>query len=113
MCIRDSLEHLPAEEEIAIVRGRVPSLDPERAAAMVAVAALTRSGYATGDLSTPMSPRTVITWAENVALFRDPALAFRLTFANRCDDDEQRVLDEYYQRCFDVDPAPRALAESA
>ena len=110
------LEHLPADEEAAVVRTKVPALDGERgreiAAAMVAVAALTRTGYAAGDLSTLMSPRTVISWAENLVLFEDPALAFRLSFANRCDADEQLVLDEYFQRCFGRE-AGRTLARSA
>ncbi|ANY09441.1 AAA family ATPase [Pseudonocardia sp. HH130630-07] len=108
------LDHLPPAEEVAVVRARVPRLpvhgDRDPAAAMVALAGLTRTGYATGDLSTLMSPRTVITWAENTVLFGDTALAFRLSFANRCSDDEQQVLAEYYQRCFDDEPA---LAETA
>ena len=111
------LEHLPPEEEAAIVRARVPALDGDGGrdvvASMVEVAGLTRTGYATGDLSTLMSPRTVITWAENLALFGDPAAAFRLSFANRCETDEQGILAEYYQRCFDDDVVPQPLAESA
>ena len=75
--------------------------------AMVAVADLTRKGFAAGDLSTLMSPRTVITWAENVEIFRDPALAFRLSFVNKCDEAERPIVAEYFQRCFD-----RELAES-
>jgi hypothetical protein len=68
---------------------------------MVAVADLTRKGFAAGDLSTLMSPRTVITWAENVEIFHDPALAFRLSFVNKCDEAERTVVAEYFQRCFD------------
>jgi cobaltochelatase CobS len=68
---------------------------------MVAVADLTRKGFAAGDLSTLMSPRTVITWAENVEIFKDPALAFRLSFVNKCDDAERPLVAEYFQRCFD------------
>jgi cobaltochelatase CobS len=64
-------------------------------------------GFEAGDLSTLMSPRTVITWAENIEIFDDPALAFRLSFVNKCDDAERPVVAEYYQRCFD-----RELAES-
>jgi cobaltochelatase CobS len=100
-----SLNYLPADEEIAIVQARVPSLagDAGRAlvASMVAVADLTRKGFAAGDLSTLMSPRTVITWAENVEIFKDPALAFRLSFVNKCDDAERPLVAEYFQRCFD------------
>jgi cobaltochelatase CobS len=70
---------------------------------MVALATLTRRGFADGDLSTVMSPRTVVTWAENATLFHDLALAFRLTFLNRCDEDEQALVAEYYQRCIGQD----------
>ncbi|MDP9989818.1 cobaltochelatase CobS [Variovorax boronicumulans] len=100
-----SLNYLPADEEIAIVQARVPSLADDAGrkvvAAMVAVADLTRKGFAAGDLSTLMSPRTVITWAENVDIFKDPALAFRLSFVNKCDDAERPLVAEYFQRCFD------------
>jgi cobaltochelatase CobS len=100
-----SLNYLPRDEEIAIVQARVPSLADaagrELVGAMVSVAELTRKGFAAGDISTLMSPRTVITWAENVEIFRDPALAFRLSFVNKCDDAEKRIVAEYFQRCFD------------
>ncbi|MBT2303037.1 AAA family ATPase [Variovorax paradoxus] len=102
-----SLDYLPAEEEIAIVQARVPSLANEAGRtvvrSMVAVANLTRKGFAAGDLSTLMSPRTVITWAENLEIFRDPALAFRLSFVNKCDEAERPVVAEYFQRCFDLE----------
>ena len=100
-----SLNYLPAAEEIAIVQARVPRFaddDGQRlVASMVAVADLTRKGFAAGDLSTLMSPRTVITWAENVEIFRDTAIAFRLSFVNKCDDAERPIVAEYFQRCFD------------
>ncbi|GAA4338909.1 cobaltochelatase subunit CobS [Variovorax defluvii] len=100
-----SLNYLPAEEEAAIVQARVPSMRDEAGhamvRAMVAVAELTRKGFAAGDLSTLMSPRTVITWAENVEIFRDPALALRLSFVNKCDEAERPLVAEYFQRCFD------------
>jgi len=100
-----SLNYLPRDEEIAIVQARVPSLADEAGrelvGKMVSVAELTRKGFAAGDVSTLMSPRTVITWAENVEIFRDPALAFRLSFVNKCDDAEKRIVAEYFQRCFD------------
>jgi cobaltochelatase CobS len=99
-----NLDYLPHDEEVAIVLARVPAKDNERGrkliASMVAVADLTRKGFATGDLSTLMSPRTVITWAENCEIFRDPALAFRLSFLNKCDEAERPTVAEYYQRCF-------------
>ncbi|HEV7980436.1 AAA family ATPase [Amycolatopsis sp.] len=100
-----ALNYLPADEEIAIVQARVPPLADdagrELVASMVAVADLTRKGFHAGDLSTLMSPRTVIMWAENLEIFRDPALAFRLSFVNKCDEAERPVVAEYFQRCFD------------
>jgi cobaltochelatase CobS len=110
-----ALNYLPAAEEAAIVLARVPSLAGVVASTgaaslvdtMVALASLTRSGFAAGDLSTLMSPRTVITWAENIEIFRDPALAFRLSFVNKCDEAERPIVAEYFQRCFD-----RELEES-
>jgi cobaltochelatase CobS len=98
------LDYLPREEEIKIVLARVPSKNTEKGrsliGSMVAVADMTRKGFAVGDLSTLMSPRTVITWAENCQIFRDPALAFRLSFLNKCDELERPIVAEYYQRCF-------------
>jgi cobaltochelatase CobS len=67
---------------------------------MVEVADLTRAGFMNGDISTVMSPRTVITWAENARIFDDLGLAFRVTFLNRCDELEHATVAEYYQRCF-------------
>jgi cobaltochelatase CobS len=100
-----TLNYLPREEEIAIVAARVPALADATSRplleSMRAVAELTRKGFAAGDLSTLMSPRTLITWAENIDIFRDPALAFRLSFVNKCDEAERPVVAEYFQRCFD------------
>ena len=91
-----TLNYLPHDKEAAVVLARCPEYDtPEgrqTVSAMVALAALTRRGFADGDLSTVMSPRTVVTWAENATLFRDLALAFRLTFLNRCDEDERALV---------------------
>lgn len=96
------LDYLPHDEEIAIVQARVPAFadDAGRAtvSTMVSVAAMTRRGFEVGDLSTLMSPRTVITWAENTDLFGDISLAFRLTFLNKCDDSERATVNEYFQR---------------
>ena len=106
-----TLNYLPAAEEMAIVAARVPSLaEPAQRPllqGMVALADLTRKGFAAGDLSTLMSPRTVITWGENLDIFQDPALALRLSFLNKCDEAERPVVAEYYQRCFGAE-----LAES-
>lgn len=100
-----ALDYLPPPDEIAIVRARVPGLETALAGAMVEVANLTRAGFRAGDLSALMSPRTVITWAENTEIFGDCALAFRLSFVNRCDEAERPVVAEYYQRCFDAELA--------
>jgi cobaltochelatase CobS len=99
-----SLNYLPRDEEVAIVTARVPALADAAGQAvvnaMVAVAELTRHGFRVGDISTLMSPRTVITWAENLEIFRDPGLAFELSFVNKCDESERPVVAEYFQRCF-------------
>jgi cobaltochelatase CobS len=100
-----ALNYLPRDEEVAIVLARVPGQNTEAGRAqvqqMVALAELTRKGFAAGDLSTLMSPRTVITWAENCEIFSDVALAFRLSFVNKCDEAERATVAEYFQRCFD------------
>lgn len=99
-----TLNYLSRDDEAGIVLARVPELDNDAGRmlidSMVSVAELTRKGFATGDLSTLMSPRTVINWAENVGIFRDAGLAFRLTFLNKCDEAERAVVAEYYQRAF-------------
>jgi cobaltochelatase CobS len=76
---------------------------------MVALADLTRAGFIAGDISTVMSPRTVITWAENTRIFGDIAFAFRLTFLNKCDEAERNTVAEYYQRCFNDEIATGLL----
>ncbi len=102
-----TLNYLPAEEEVAIVLARVPELAHEAGRTlvrrMVALADLTRAGFAAGDLSTLMSPRTVITWAENLQIFADVAQALRLSFVNKCDEAEWPIVAEYFQRCFDAE----------
>ncbi len=99
-----TLNYLEPDREAAIVLARCPEYDDDagraRVDAMVRVAALTRRGFTQGELSTVMSPRTVITWAQNALLLGDVPRAFRLTFLNRCDEAEQAIVAEYYQRCF-------------
>ncbi len=111
-----TLNYLPHDEEVAIVLAKTPAYDTgdgcKTIAAMVALAELTRSGFINGDLSTVMSPRTVITWAENAEIFKDIGYAFRVTFVNKCDEVERAVVAEYYQRCFGtelVDEGAKAL----
>ncbi|NOV22818.1 cobaltochelatase subunit CobS [Cupriavidus necator] len=112
-----TLDYLAHDEEAGIVLARVPELDDADGRAlvdaMVALAGLTRRGFAAGDVSALMSPRTVISWAENCQIFRDPALAFRLTFLNKCDEAERPVVAEYYQRCFGHVPGEAAGASAA
>src|ERR1700729_1745890 len=99
-----TLNYLPHDAELEIVLAKVPHYDNEEGRrmvhAMVALAELTRAGFINGDISTVMSPRTVMTWAENVRIFNDVAFAFRLTFLNKCDEIERSTVAEYYQRCF-------------
>jgi cobaltochelatase CobS len=98
-----TLNYLPREQESGIVAAKVPGFDNEegrkRLEAMVELANLTRTGFINGDISTVMSPRTVITWAENAEIFNDFAFGFRVTFLNKCDESERPVVAEYYQRC--------------
>jgi len=90
---------------LEIVVSRVPSLNDESGrktvAAMVELANLSRKGFNAGDISTLLSPRTVIFWAENMQIFRSVETAFRLSFFNKCDEAEHSIIAEYYQRCFD------------
>ncbi|MGC3986596.1 MAG: AAA family ATPase [Pseudorhodoferax sp.] len=109
-----ALDYLHPAEEEAIVLARVPALGDDAGrrllAQMVALAGLTRKGFAAGDVSTLMSPRTVITWAENLQIFGDVALAFRLSYANKCDEAERPVVAEYFQRCLDRELEPSGSA---
>jgi cobaltochelatase CobS len=109
-----TLNYLPAEVECGIVLARVPDLAGAPGAAgsgaaapgcatvdrMVALAGLTRTAFITGDISTVMSPRTIINWAENSLIFGSVATAFRLSFLNKCDEGERATIAELYQRCF-------------
>ena len=97
------LNYLPAKVESQIVLAKVPGVDPKVAADMVKIAELTRAGFINGDISTVMSPRTVITWAQNAAIFKDVGFAFRLSFLNKCDETERMLVAEYYQRVFSTE----------
>ena len=94
------LNYLPQETEQEIVAAKNPDNDPKQIADMIKVADLTRQGFMNGDISTVMSPRTVITWAQNAAIFKDVGFAFRLSFLNKCDEAERMLVAEYYQRVF-------------
>ncbi|MEC7943254.1 MAG: cobaltochelatase subunit CobS [Pseudomonadota bacterium] len=100
-----TLNYLPHNEETAIVLSKCPDYDKDAEgqqtiSSMVRVADLSRAGFMAGDISTVMSPRTVITWAENNLIFGDVGTAFRMTFLNKCDELERTTVAEYYQRCF-------------
>jgi cobaltochelatase CobS len=104
-----TLNYLPHAMETGIVMAKM-GIDGSKDAAtrkriesMVALADLTRAGFINGDISTVMSPRTVITWAENARIFGDVGFAFRVTFMNKCDEAERSTVGEYYQRCFNED----------
>jgi len=103
-----TLNYLPHAQETAIVLAKL-GIDPADQAtrreieSMVALADLTRAGFINGDISTVMSPRTVLTWAENRRIFGDIGFAFRLTFLNKCDEAERATVAEYYQRCFNTE----------
>src|SRR5438445_11402611 len=106
-----TLNYLPHDQEVNIVIAKTPMHDNDEGrklvSAMVALADLTRAGFIAGDISTVMSPRTVITWAENARIFGgDIGFAFRLTFLNKCDEVERSTLAEYYQRCFGKELPP-------
>ena len=98
------LNYLEHDAETEIVLARCPSYQTEEGqktiSQMVSLADLSRAGFVAGDISTVMSPRTVMTWAENAVIFEDVGFAFRLTFLNKCDETERPILAEYYQRCF-------------
>ncbi len=102
--IVSTLNYLPHDEEVEIVLSKAKEYDStegrETVGAMVQMADMTRVGFMSGDISTVMSPRTVITWAENADIFGDLAFAFRVTFLNKCDETERPIVAEYYQRCF-------------
>lgn len=99
--IVSTLNYIHEDEEIAIIQAKVPSSDPATTRNMVALANLTRQSFMNGDIATVMSPRTIISWAENVEIFDDIATAFRLSFLNKCDEAERSVIAEFYQRCMD------------
>jgi cobaltochelatase CobS len=112
-----TLNYLSHDAELGIVLAKVPSYNTKKKReivnAMIEMATLTRIGFMNGDISTVMSPRTVIMWAENDEIFGDCAFAFRLTFLNKCDEVERPVVAEYYQRCFGEELPESAIRATA
>jgi cobaltochelatase CobS len=102
-----TLNYLNLDKEIEIVLAKNKNLNnakgKEKVSNMIKVAGLTRKGFMAGDISSVMSPRTIIHWAENSEIFKDTGYAFRVTFLNKCDDLEKTIIAEYYQRCFGED----------
>lgn len=95
-----ALNYLTEATEVEIVTKKMPDLDPKIVTDMVRVANFSRQGFINGDISTVMSPRTVISWAQNSKIFNDVGFAFRLSFLNKCDETERVLVAEYYQRVF-------------
>jgi len=102
-----TLNYLALEREMEIILAKNKNLNntkgKEIVSNMIKVASLTRKGFIAGDISTVMSPRTVLHWAENSEIFKDIGYAFRVTFLNKCDETEKNTIAEYYQRCFGED----------
>ena len=102
-----SLNYLSLDKEMEIVLAKNKNLNnskgKETVSNMIKVASLTRKGFIAGDISTVMSPRTVLHWAENTEIFKETGYAFRVTFLNKCDEIEKNIIAEYYQRCFGED----------
>jgi len=102
-----TLNYLDFDKELEIVSAKNKNMNntkgKEKISNMIKVASLTRKGFIAGDISTVMSPRTIIHWAENSEIFKDTGYAFRITFLNKCDDLEKNIIAEYYQRCFGED----------
>ncbi len=111
-----TLNYLTHDAEAAIVLAKAPHYNTDKGrktiSQMVSVADLSRSGFMNGDISTVMSPRTVITWAQNAEIFNDVGFAFRLTFLNKCDELERQTVAEFYQRCFDEELPESAVSLS-
>ena len=111
-----TLNYLSIDAETNIVLSKNPHYNNDKGRKtikqMVTVADLTRTAFMSGDLSTVMSPRTVIAWAQNAEIFRNVGYAFRLSFLNKCDELERQTVAEFYQRCFDEELPESAASAS-
>jgi cobaltochelatase CobS len=112
-----TLNYLPHDDEMNIMLAKFPDMDSDEGRdhvdRMVRMADMTRAGFINGDLSTLMSPRTVLSWIENFNIFKDREMAFQLSFLNKCDETERPIIAEYYQRCFDIDLPESAIKNIA
>ena len=105
--ILSTLNYLDANQELKVVLSKVSEFNTNKNQEilinMIKLANLTRSGFENGDISILMSPRTVISWAQNYKIFKEIVDSFKLTFLNKCDDLEKPIIAEYFQRCFDIE----------
>ena len=113
-----TLNYLQPEQEMNILIAKAPHYCDDKGRqllrSIIAMAHMTRQGFQAGDISTVMSPRTLLTWLRNIDIFKNRELAFQLSFLNRCDESERPLIAEYYQRCFNVDlfPQEQSLSQS-
>ena len=102
-----TLNYLDPDQEFKVVMSKLNNLKGSKnqdiVKNMIKLANLTRAGFANGDISTLMSPRTVISWGQNFRIFKDIVSSFKLTFLNKCDEVEKSIISEYFQRCFDLE----------
>ena len=102
-----TLNYLDPNQELKVVASKLGNLkgakNKEVIKNMIKLANLTRVGFENGDISTLMSPRTVISWGQNYKIFKDLITSFKLTFLNKCDEVEKSIIGEYFQRCFNLE----------
>ena len=102
-----TLNYLDPDQEFKVVMSKLNNLkgvkNQDTVKNMIKLANLTRAGFSNGDISTLMSPRTVISWGQNFKIFKDIVSSFKLTFLNKCDEVERSIITEYFQRCFDLE----------
>ena len=102
-----TLNYLDPDQEYKVVMSKLSNFkgvkNQDIVKNMIKLANLTRTGFANGDISTLMSPRTVISWGQNFKIFKDIVSSFKLTFLNKCDEVERSIISEYFQRCFDLE----------
>ena len=102
-----TLNYLDPDQEFKVVMSKLNNLkgvkNQDTVKNMIKLANLTRAGFSNGDISTLMSPRTVISWGQNFKIFKDIVSSFKLTFLNKCDEVARSIISEYFQRCFDLE----------
>ena len=115
--ILSTLNYLDPKQEYNVVSSKLSNFkgakNQEIIKNMIKLANLTRSGFANGDISTLMSPRTVISWCQNFKIFKDLSISFKLSFLNKCDELERSTVSEFFQRCFDIELPESILLKAA